>query len=153
MPKMKTHRGAAKRFKKTASGKLKRWHAFHSHILTKKSSKRKQVLRVLPATGVAGIPELQREALLARQPPMFVNQELVDSRMYRALYSNRQLEEVLVDFWLNHFNVFNGKGLPCVNLANGMTDIHTPDEHIAVDDVERMVDVTLALVDAARETA
>ena len=45
------------------------------------------------------------------------------------------------------------KGLPCVNLANGMTDIHTPDEHIAVDDVERMVDVTLALVDAARETA
>ena len=30
--------------------------------------------------------------------------------MYRALYSNRQLEEVLVDFWLNHFNVFNGKG-------------------------------------------
>jgi uncharacterized protein (DUF1800 family) len=74
------------------------------------AEKRKQVLRVLPATGVAGIPELQREALLARTPPMFVNQELVDSRMYRALYSNRQLEEVLVDFWLNHFNVFNGKG-------------------------------------------
>ena len=49
-------------------------------------------------------------------------------------------------------NVFNGEGLPCVNLANGMTDIHTPDERIAVDDLERMVDVTLALVDAARET-
>ena len=45
MPKMKTHKGAAKRFKKTASGKLKRWHAFHSHILTKKSAKRKQNLR------------------------------------------------------------------------------------------------------------
>ena len=45
MPKMKTHRGAAKRFKKTSSGKLKRWHAFHSHILTKKSAKRKQTLR------------------------------------------------------------------------------------------------------------
>jgi large subunit ribosomal protein L35 len=45
MPKMKTHRGAAKRFKKTSSGKLKRWHAFHSHILTKKSAKRKQNLR------------------------------------------------------------------------------------------------------------
>ncbi len=72
--------------------------------------KRKQVLRVLPPTAIAGIPELQREALAARQPPMFVNQELIDSRMYRALYSNRQLEEVLVDFWLNHFNVFNGKG-------------------------------------------
>lgn len=45
MPKMKTHKGAAKRFKKTASGKLKRWHAMHSHILTKKSAKRKQNLR------------------------------------------------------------------------------------------------------------
>jgi tripeptide aminopeptidase len=48
-------------------------------------------------------------------------------------------------------NVFNERGLPCVNLANGMVDIHTPDERIAVDDLERMVDVTLALVDAARE--
>ena len=45
MPKMKTHRGAAKRLKKTAKGKLKRWHAYHSHILTKKSPKRKRQLR------------------------------------------------------------------------------------------------------------
>lgn len=45
MPKMKTHRGAAKRFKKTASGKLKRGSAFTSHILTKKSPKRKRQLR------------------------------------------------------------------------------------------------------------
>jgi di/tripeptidase len=37
-----------------------------------------------------------------------------------------------------------------VNLANGMTDIHTSNEHIAVADLEAMVDVTLALVDAAR---
>jgi tripeptide aminopeptidase len=49
-------------------------------------------------------------------------------------------------------NVFNERGLSCVNLANGMTDIHTSDEHIAVADLESMVDVTLALVDAARET-
>jgi tripeptide aminopeptidase len=47
-------------------------------------------------------------------------------------------------------NVFNARGLQCVNLANGMMEIHTPDEHIAVADLERMVDVTLALVDAAR---
>ena len=46
-------------------------------------------------------------------------------------------------------NVFNERGLECVNLANGMTDIHTPAEHIAVSDLEAMVDVTLALVDAA----
>ena len=47
-------------------------------------------------------------------------------------------------------NVFNSKGLPCLNLANGMAEIHTAEEHIAVDDLESMVDVTLALVDAAR---
>ena len=45
MPKLKTHRGAAKRFKKTASGKFKRAKAFKSHILTKKTSKRKRNLR------------------------------------------------------------------------------------------------------------
>lgn len=46
-------------------------------------------------------------------------------------------------------NVFNARGLRCVNLANGMTDIHTPDERIAVADLDAMVEVTLALVDAA----
>lgn len=45
MPKMKTHRGAAKRFKKTATGKLKRYKAYKSHILTKKTAKRKRNLR------------------------------------------------------------------------------------------------------------
>ena len=44
MPKLKTHRGAAKRFKKTASGKFKRSHAYTSHILTKKTTKRKRKL-------------------------------------------------------------------------------------------------------------
>jgi len=47
-------------------------------------------------------------------------------------------------------NVFNTKGLPCLNLANGMMEIHTADEYIAADDLDAMVDVTLALVDAAR---
>jgi large subunit ribosomal protein L35 len=45
MPKMKTHRGAAKRLKKTASGALKRGRAMKSHILTKMSQKRKRQLR------------------------------------------------------------------------------------------------------------
>ena len=44
MPKMKTSRAAAKRFKKTGSGKLKRNKAYKSHILTKKSTKRKRNL-------------------------------------------------------------------------------------------------------------
>ncbi|MDP4178864.1 MAG: 50S ribosomal protein L35 [Bacillota bacterium] len=45
MPKMKTRRAAAKRFKLTGSGKIKRAKAFRSHILTKKTSKRKRNLR------------------------------------------------------------------------------------------------------------
>ena len=45
MPKMKSHRGAAKRFKKTGTGKLKRAKAYKSHILEKKSPKRKRNLR------------------------------------------------------------------------------------------------------------
>ena len=45
MPKMKTHRGAAKRVKKTGTGKLKRMRSNKSHILTKKTTKRKRRLR------------------------------------------------------------------------------------------------------------
>jgi len=45
MPKVKTNRGAAKRFKLTGSGKIKRSKAYASHILTKKSTKRKRGLR------------------------------------------------------------------------------------------------------------
>jgi len=45
MPKMKTNRGAAKRFKATATGKFKRRQAYKSHILTKKDPKRKRQLR------------------------------------------------------------------------------------------------------------
>jgi len=44
MPKMKTNSGSKKRFALTGSGKIKRKHAFHSHILTKKSKKRKRNL-------------------------------------------------------------------------------------------------------------
>jgi tripeptide aminopeptidase len=50
-------------------------------------------------------------------------------------------------------NVFNERGLQCLNLANGMQDIHTPDERIAVEDLDGMVEVTLALVDVARDAS
>ncbi len=50
MPKMKTKRGAAKRFRKTATGKFKAGHAFRSHILTKMSTKRKRALRATNLT-------------------------------------------------------------------------------------------------------
>ncbi|HEX9381385.1 MAG TPA: M20/M25/M40 family metallo-hydrolase [Gaiellaceae bacterium] len=48
-------------------------------------------------------------------------------------------------------NVLNERGLACLNLGNGMQEIHTPDERIAVEDLEGMVEVTLALVDVARD--
>ena len=46
MPKLKTHSGAQKRFRKTGSGKIKRRRAYRNHILTKKSTKQKRHLRV-----------------------------------------------------------------------------------------------------------
>ena len=46
MPKLKTHKGAAKRFRITGTGKVKRGHAFARHILTKKSAKRKRQLDI-----------------------------------------------------------------------------------------------------------
>ncbi|MBU5468077.1 50S ribosomal protein L35 [Virgibacillus sp. MSJ-26] len=45
MPKMKTHKGSQKRFKRTASGKLKRGHAYTSHLAANKSQKQKRKLR------------------------------------------------------------------------------------------------------------
>ena len=61
MPKMKTNRGAAKRFKATGSGKIVRNKAFASHILTKKSTKRKRSLRksgLVDETNVKGIKRI-----------------------------------------------------------------------------------------------
>jgi len=57
MPKMKTHRGAARRFRKTAKGKFKLVHPFADHIKTKKSSKRKRKLR---ASGVLSATDSKR---------------------------------------------------------------------------------------------
>jgi uncharacterized protein (DUF1800 family) len=45
------------------------------------------------------------------RPPQQLMQELHASRILRAVYSERQLQEVMVDFWTNHFNVFSGKGV------------------------------------------
>lgn len=60
MPKIKTHRGAAKRFKKTATGKFKTAHAFHNHMLGKKSAKRKRNLRKASTVHKADTGKLQR---------------------------------------------------------------------------------------------
>jgi large subunit ribosomal protein L35 len=60
MPKMKTRRAAAKRFSRTGSGKLKRFHANHSHILTKKSRKRKNQPKKGDLVSSADYPRINR---------------------------------------------------------------------------------------------
>ncbi|MGE5235719.1 MAG: 50S ribosomal protein L35 [Acidobacteriota bacterium] len=60
MPKLKTLRAAAKRFKKTGSGKFMRHQAFHSHILTKKTTKRKRHLRGAEVVSSADAKNVER---------------------------------------------------------------------------------------------
>ena len=60
MPKIKTVRGAAKRFRKTASGKLKRHHAFKTHILNKMSPKRRRNLRKATLVSKADMRRVSR---------------------------------------------------------------------------------------------
>jgi uncharacterized protein (DUF1800 family) len=55
-------------------------------------------------------PELRRKLMLGNNPQQVVAADLAEGKLFRAIYSNRQLEEVLVDFWFNHFNVFLDKG-------------------------------------------
>ena len=60
MPKLKTKRAAAKRFHKTGTGKLKRMKAYKSHILTKKSTKRKRNLRKTSVADVTNQRQIKR---------------------------------------------------------------------------------------------
>ena len=60
---------------------------------------------------LAGLSSEQRETVLAlNNPAAVINSEVQSAKLLRAVYSDRQLEEVLTDFWFNHFNIFIGKG-------------------------------------------
>ena len=65
MPKMKTHKGAKKRFSVTSKGKVRRLKAYKSHILTKKSSKRKRQLRRPTTVKTVGDTKRMRRLLQA----------------------------------------------------------------------------------------
>jgi uncharacterized protein (DUF1800 family) len=74
-----------------------------------------EVLLVLPqgirqAMFPAAPPDLRRKIDLANGPVQVVAADLAEGKLLRAIYSNRQLEEVLTDFWFNHFNVYLDKG-------------------------------------------
>ena len=72
-------------------------------------TKRQQIASAMPRQRLAGLPDLRRLGTGVRQPQEVVMSDLREGKVLRAVYSNRQLEEVLVDFWYNHFNVFEGK--------------------------------------------
>src|SRR5436309_4054058 len=55
-------------------------------------------------------PELRRRIQKSAGPQAVITQDLIESKLLRAIYSQRQLQEVLTDFWYNHFNVFLDKG-------------------------------------------
>ena len=60
MPKIKTHSGAKKRFKTTKSGKVNRAHAYTSHILTKKTTKRKRNLRKTSVADTTNVKQIKK---------------------------------------------------------------------------------------------
>jgi uncharacterized protein (DUF1800 family) len=76
---------------------------------------------------LAGLDPKQKETLLAMNNPQgVIADELIQAKMLRAIYSERQLEEVMTDFWFNHFNVFVGKGADRVLLTNYEQDVIRP---------------------------
>jgi uncharacterized protein (DUF1800 family) len=71
-------------------------------------------------------PAYRRMYLETNQPSLQPLYELTEAKLHRAVYSPRQLEEVLVDFWLNHFNVYSGKGAVRAYLSSYERDVIRP---------------------------
>jgi uncharacterized protein (DUF1800 family) len=76
--------------------------------------KRVDVVALLPPKTQAFVPQYRRNAQVRRTPQLAASEDLKEARIYRSVYSNRQLEEVLVDYWLNHFNVDATKNVAMV---------------------------------------
>jgi len=73
-------------------------------------AKRAQVFRSMGPQGAQLLPPaFRRQAMLVANPQQGVVDEMIEAKLQRAVYSSHQLEEVLVDFWFNHFNVSVGK--------------------------------------------
>jgi uncharacterized protein (DUF1800 family) len=74
-----------------------------------------------------GMDPQQRETFVALDnPQQVVNQELFQGKLLRATYSERQLQEVMTDFWFNHFNIFIGKGADRYMLTSYERDVIRP---------------------------
>ena len=76
---------------------------------------------------LAGLTPKQKETLLAMNNPAgVVIDELAEAKLLRAIYSQRQLEEVMTDFWFNHFNIFVDKGLDRMMMTSYERDVIRP---------------------------
>src|SRR5437016_14223420 len=74
-----------------------------------------------------GLSAQQKETLMAiNNPQQVVVNELMQAKLLRAIYSERQLDEVMTDFWFNHFNVFVGKGADRYLLTSYERDVIRP---------------------------
>jgi uncharacterized protein (DUF1800 family) len=78
-------------------------------------AKLRQVAGAMNPRDLSDMPEMRREGMVSRQPQQVLLADLREAKLYRAIYSNRQLEEVLTDFWFNHFNVFEAKNVQVAN--------------------------------------
>ncbi len=76
---------------------------------------------------LAGLEAKQKETLLAMNNPQgVITDELMQAKLLRAIYSERQLQEVMTDFWFNHFNVFINKGADHIFLTSYEQDVIRP---------------------------
>ena len=76
---------------------------------------------------LVGLAPRQKETLLAmNNPGGVVTSELAQAKILRAIYSQRQFEEVMTDFWINHFNVFMDKGLDRLMITSYERDVIRP---------------------------
>ncbi len=82
--------------------------------------------------------ELRRQLIQSVNPPRVVAEDLTEAKLLRAVYSNRQLAEILDDFWYNHFNVFLNKGADRYYVVSYERDVIRP--HI----LDKFYDLLLA---------
>jgi len=102
---------SAEQLRTLRTGALQQRLAFFNSLPPEKQD---QVIEALPGVRQAlfesAPPALRRRIEMAAGPAQVVVRDLMEGKLLRAVYSNRQLEEVLADFWFNHFNVFLDKG-------------------------------------------
>jgi tripeptide aminopeptidase len=141
----------------TAANIVPEWCSFVAEARSHDERKLSELVQEMldACTFAAGVAECEVETDVRRsyRAYRFKREDLAVRLAREALERNGFEPRFALSGGAADANVFNERGLECVNLANGMSNIHTPEESIAVADLEAMVDVTLALVDAAVDGA